>query len=59
MPAPAFAMRLLLGEMADALLLTGQRAVPDKAVRLGFAFKYEKIDAALAEIFHDGQRRDR
>ena len=28
MPAPAFALRLLLGEMADALLLSGQRAVP-------------------------------
>src|SRR5262245_36503343 len=31
MPAPAFALRLLLGEMADALLLSGQRAVPAKA----------------------------
>jgi len=51
MPAPAFALRLLLGEMADALLLTGQRAVPDKAVRLGFRFRYEKIDAALAALF--------
>ena len=38
MPAPGFALRLLLGEMADALLLSGQRAVPAKAERGGFRF---------------------
>ena len=52
MPAPAFALRLLLGEMADALLLSGQRAVPTKAQRLGFAFKYPQLDQALAAIFN-------
>jgi hypothetical protein len=52
MPAPGFAMKLLLGEMADALLLSGQRAVPAKAERLGFAFKYPQLDDALKEIFH-------
>ncbi|HMD35719.1 MAG TPA: DUF1731 domain-containing protein, partial [Vicinamibacterales bacterium] len=51
MPAPAFALRLLLGEMADALLLSGQRAVPEKAQRLGFAFRYSRLDGALAAIF--------
>ena len=51
MPAPAFALRLLLGEMADALLLSGQRAVPAKATRLGFTFKYAEVDAALRAIF--------
>ena len=40
MPAPAFALRLLLGEMADALLLSGQRAIPAKAERFGFGFTY-------------------
>jgi len=50
-PAPAFALRLLLGEMADALLLSGQRAVPAKAQALGFSFKYAKLDDALAAIF--------
>ena len=53
MPAPAFALRLLLGEMADALLLSGQRAVPAKAQRLGFTFKYSRLDDALREIFRD------
>lgn len=51
MPAPGFALRMLLGEMADALLLSGQRAIPVKAERLGFAFKYRTVDEALAAIF--------
>jgi NAD dependent epimerase/dehydratase family enzyme len=51
MPAPAFALRLLLGEMADALLLSGQRAVPRKAEATGFAFQYQTLDRALRAIF--------
>ena len=51
MPAPAFALRLMLGEMADALLLSGQRVVPEKAERLGFRFQFARLDDALAAIF--------
>jgi uncharacterized protein (TIGR01777 family) len=51
MPAPAFALRLLLGEMADALVLSGQRAVPRRAERGGFTFAYTRVDDALAAIF--------
>ena len=51
MPAPAFALRIMLGEMADALLLSGQRAVPAKAQRLGLPFRYTDLDAALRAIF--------
>ena len=51
MPAPALALRLALGEMAGALLLSGQRAVPDHAERLGFTFRYRELPAALAAIF--------
>ena len=51
MPAPAFALRLALGEMADALLLSGQRAVPAKAERLGFRFRFTQLDDALRAIF--------
>jgi uncharacterized protein (TIGR01777 family) len=50
MPAPAFALRLALGEMADALLLSGQRAVPAKAEHLGFRFRYSLLDEALGAI---------
>jgi hypothetical protein len=51
MPAPAFALRLMLGEMADALLLSGQRAVPGRAERGGFTFTYPRLDDALQAIF--------
>jgi len=51
MRAPGFALRMLLGEMADALLLTGQRAVPAKAARNGFEFKYPTLETALAATF--------
>jgi uncharacterized protein (TIGR01777 family) len=50
-PAPAFALRLVLGEMADALLLSGQRAVPAKAEQLGFRFRYPQLEEALAAMF--------
>ena len=51
MPTPAFALRLMLGEMADALLLSGQRAVPAKAQSLWFTFRYARVDHALRAIF--------
>ena len=39
-PAPAFALRLLLGEMADGLILNGQRVLPGTATLNGFEFNY-------------------
>jgi uncharacterized protein (TIGR01777 family) len=50
MPAPAFALRLALGEMADALLLGGQRALPVRATDLGFSFNFPTVDEALADV---------
>ena len=38
-------------EMADALVLTGQRAVPAKARKLGFHFRYPTIEQAFRGIF--------
>ena len=49
--APAFALKLLLGEMAEALLLSGQRAIPAKAERLGYTFTFKRLDDALRSIF--------
>ena len=49
-PAPAFAVRLVLGEMADAVL-TGQRVFPDKAQSLGFDFTYPSLESALHAIY--------
>jgi uncharacterized protein (TIGR01777 family) len=53
MPAPAFALRVAVGEMADPLLLSGQRAIPAKAQRLGFAFRHTQVDGALKAIFRN------
>jgi uncharacterized protein (TIGR01777 family) len=51
LPAPAFALKALLGaELAESLLLTGQRAVPARALGIGYQFKYASLDAALAAI---------
>lgn len=47
LPAPAFALRLLLGEMADALLLASTKAVPERLARDGFAFQHPRLDDAL------------
>lgn len=49
-PAPAVALRLALGEMADALLLASQRVVPAKATAAGFAFLFPDLDAALRDL---------
>jgi uncharacterized protein len=47
-PAPAFALRLLLGEMADALLLSSQRVLPAQLEKLGYRFVHPDLSAALA-----------
>jgi uncharacterized protein (TIGR01777 family) len=43
LPVPGFVLRLLYGEMADALLLTGARVVPEKLTQTGFEFRYPEI----------------
>ncbi len=48
LPAPAWAVRLLLGEMADAALLASTRVVPARLVAAGFHFKYPELPSALA-----------
>jgi uncharacterized protein (TIGR01777 family) len=50
-PAPAFALKLLLGERATPLVLTGQRVLPARAQALGFHFRYPEIDLAFRGIF--------
>lgn len=50
-PAPAFALRLALGDMADALLLGGQRAVPEAALAMGYAFQYPTLEPALRAVY--------
>jgi len=49
-PAPAFALRLALGEMADALLLTSQRVLPARLVAAAYPFRYADLLDALNGI---------
>lgn len=46
-PAPAFALRLALGEMAGPLLLASTRMVPAAALALGYRFQFPEVGAAL------------
>lgn len=47
LPMPAWFLRLLMGQMAEELLLTGQRVLPDKLQHAGFRFKYATLEKAL------------
>jgi len=51
MRAPAFALRFVMGEMADALALGGQRVLPARAQTMGYPFKYDNLLAALRAIY--------
>jgi uncharacterized protein (TIGR01777 family) len=46
-PLPASLIRLGLGEMGTELLLSGQRAIPEKALSTGYAFRFEEVEASL------------
>jgi uncharacterized protein (TIGR01777 family) len=50
MPAPGFAVRLALGEMAD-IVLKGQYVFPARAQSLGFRFRYPRLEEALRAIY--------
>ena len=47
LPAPSWALRLALGEMADELLLVDAATVPRELLDSGFSFQDETIEAAL------------
>jgi uncharacterized protein (TIGR01777 family) len=51
LPIPTFGPKLLLGgELADALLFTGQRVIPSALTRDGFVFTHQTLDAALRAL---------
>lgn len=49
LPVPAFAMRLLLGEMAD-LVVKGVRVLPRRAEELGYQFRFPTLELALRDL---------
>jgi uncharacterized protein len=48
LPAPAPMLRLVFGEMAEEILLAGQRVAPARAQREGFSFEYPSLEQSLA-----------
>jgi len=51
LPAPAFALRLGLGEMST-LLLDGQFTLPKRLTDLGYTFKFPELQMALRDLYH-------
>jgi len=49
-PIPAFAIKLMFGEMGEALLLGGQRVAPARLAGGGFEFSYPQLEAALGHM---------
>ncbi len=47
---PAFALRTLTGEMADALLLNSCRAMPQALLETGFTFRFPTLEASLEHV---------
>lgn len=52
LPAPALALRLLLGEMADALLLASAQVAPHALQQARFSFTYPTLESALRQELH-------
>ena len=49
-PAPTFALRALLGEMADGLLLSSSRILPEALEKSGFQFSSPDLQSALESL---------
>jgi hypothetical protein len=52
LPVPAFAVKLLYGEMAE-IVTTGARVVPAKLEGLGYTFRHPEIERALRDVLSD------
>ncbi len=50
LPMPAFAARIIFGEMSDALLLSSTRVYPNKLLKAGYEFKHPTLEKALRSI---------
>ncbi len=49
-PMSAFVLKVLLGQMAEELLLSGQRVIPKKILDAGYEFQYAELQSALSEV---------
>ena len=50
LPVPAFVLKAVFGEMADATLLASQRAVPAGLVAAGYAFRHPTLESTLRHV---------
>ncbi len=50
MPVPGFILKLIYGEMAKALLLSGQKVLPKKAEDSGYTFLFPELEGAFRDI---------
>jgi TIGR01777 family protein len=50
LPVPGFALRLILGEMAEPLLFQGQKIIPKKLLEADFKFQFPNLENALQDI---------
>ena len=50
MGVPGWVMRLMVGEMADELLLTGQQVMPTKLLSTGYEFRFGDLKDAIADL---------
>ncbi len=50
LPAPALVLRLMLGQMAEELLLASTRATPGRLEEMGFSWKFDQLDGALRHV---------
>ena len=58
LPVPAFALRLLFGELADEGLLASARVMPERLTQSGFHFRFSDLKAALIDLLsHVEERR--
>jgi hypothetical protein len=49
-PMPAFMLRVMLGEIADELLLTSNRVIPQRLLETGYKFRFPNLSEALGNI---------
>ena len=47
---PKFLLNLMLGEMSEELLLSGQRVIPKKILELGYVYQFPELDGALKDV---------
>ncbi|MHA2620152.1 MAG: TIGR01777 family oxidoreductase [bacterium JZ-2024 1] len=50
LPVPSFALTALFGEMAEVMLLNGQRAIPERLLQLGYQFTHPDLETALKAV---------